>query len=75
MLLHLTNVISPRDIISAKAMAMWVRTFYTSLRTHTIAEACELATAQSRASMKLLTQQVASPMKLTWDVDGAPSSS
>jgi hypothetical protein len=67
-LLRLTNVISPRDIISARAMAVWVRTFYTGLRTQTIAEACELATAQSRAPMKLLTQQVASAMKLTWDM-------
>lgn len=70
-LLRLTNVISPRDIISAKAMAVWVRTFYTSLRTQTIAEACALATAQSRAQMKLLTQQVSSPMKLTWEAEGA----
>lgn len=67
-LLRLTSVISPRDIISAKAMAMWVRTFYTVLRTETLATACELATAQSQASMKLLTQQIPSPMKLTWDV-------
>ena len=72
-LLRLTNVISPRDIISAKAMAVWVRTFYATLRTQTLAEACELAAAQSRASMKLLTQQVASPIKMTWDANGAPS--
>jgi hypothetical protein len=73
-LLPLTNVISPRDIISAKAMAIWVGTFYTFLRTRTIAEACELAAAQSGASMKLLTQQVASSVKLTWEVDSASSS-
>jgi CHAT domain-containing protein len=72
-LLPLTNVISPRDIISAKAMAVWVRTFYTTLRTQTLAEACELAAAQSQASMKLLTQQVPSPIKLTWEVGGEPS--
>ena len=72
-LLRLTNVISPRDIITAKAMAVWVRTFYATLRTQTLAEACELASAQSRASMKLLTQQVASPMKITWDAGGASS--
>jgi hypothetical protein len=72
-LLRLTNVISPRDIITAKAMAVWVRTFYTTLRTQTLAEACELAAAQSRASMKLLTKQVASPIKMTWDA-GATSS-
>ena len=57
-----------------KAMAMWVRTLYTSLRTQAIAEPCELATAQGRASMKLLTQQVASPLKLIWDGDGTSSS-
>jgi hypothetical protein len=74
-LLRLTNVISPRDIISAKAMAVWVRTFYTSLRTETLADACELAAAQSRASMKLLTQQVASPIKLTWEADSQSSAS
>jgi hypothetical protein len=74
-LLRLTNVISPRDIISARAMAVWVRTFYTGLRTLTIAEACELASAQSRAAMKLLTQQVDSPMKLTWDMNAASPSS
>lgn len=73
-LLRLTNVISPRDIITAKAMAVWVGTFYTSLRTQTIGEACELASAQSRASMKLLTQQVSSPLKLIFEVDGASSS-
>jgi hypothetical protein len=73
-LLRLTNVISPRDIITSKAMAVWVRTFYATLRTHTLAEACELASAQSRASMKLLTRQVASPMKITWDAEGASSS-
>jgi hypothetical protein len=72
-LLSLTNVISPRDIVSAKAMAVWVRTFYMGLRTQTIAEACALATAQSRAPMKLLTQQVDSPMKITWDVEDASS--
>ena len=74
-LLRLTNVISPRDIISAKAMAVWVQTFYTALRTRTIAAACELATAQSKASMKLLTQQVASPIKMTWKADASSSSS
>jgi hypothetical protein len=71
MLLQLTNVISPRDIITSKAMAVWVGTFYDALRTETLADACELATAQSGASMKLLTQQVASPIKLTWGVDTA----
>jgi hypothetical protein len=67
MLLPNTNVISPRDIVSAKSMATWVRTFYTMARTKTLAEACDLATAQSHAPMKLLTQQVPSAMKMTWD--------
>jgi hypothetical protein len=71
MLLELTNVISPRDIITSKAMAMWVATFYAALRTETLVDACELATAQSGASMKLLTQQVASPIKLEWRGDAA----
>jgi hypothetical protein len=70
-LLAITNVISPRDLISATAMARWVRTFYTSLRHRTLAEACALASAQSQASMKLLTQQVAVPMKLTWEAESA----
>jgi hypothetical protein len=71
MVLQLTNVISPRDIITSKAMAIWVGIFYDALRTETLAEACELATAQSGASMKLLTQQVASPIKLTFGADAA----
>jgi hypothetical protein len=74
-LLRLTNVISPRDIVSAKAMAIWVRTFYASIRTQTIAEACGLATAQSRAPMKLLTQQVDSPMTIKFDAQATPSTS
>jgi hypothetical protein len=71
MLLELTNVISPRDIITSKAMAMWVGTFYDALRTETLADACDLATAQSGASMKLLTQQVALPIKLELRGDAA----
>jgi hypothetical protein len=74
-LLRLTNVISPRDIISSKSMAVWVRIFYATLRTETLAQACELASAQSRASMKLLTKQVASPIKLTWNAGGTSSGS
>lgn len=74
-LLPLTNVISPRDIITARSMAVWVRTFYAMLRTQTLAEACEMASAQSGASMKLLTQQVALPLKLTWDAEGTSPAS
>jgi hypothetical protein len=68
-LLPQTNVISPRDMITAKSMADWVRTFYSSLGTRTLAEACEFAEAQSRASMKLLTQQIPTPVKMTWRTD------
>ena len=75
LLLSLTNVISPRDIISAKAMAVWVQTFYAALRTETLADACELAAAQSGASMKLLSQQVVSPIKMTWEAGGEAASS
>lgn len=75
LLLSLTNVISPRDIISAKAMAGWVQTSYAALRTETLADACELAAAQSGASMKLLSQQVVSPIKMTWEAGGEAASS
>jgi hypothetical protein len=72
-LLPLTNVISPSNIITAKAMAKWVQTFYTTARTRTLAEACEFATAQSGASMKLLTKQVPTPIKLMFAADGTAS--
>jgi hypothetical protein len=47
-------------------MAQWVRTFYTSLPTKTLADACAYAEAQSGAAMKLLTQQVPSSLKMTF---------
>jgi hypothetical protein len=71
-LLPLTNVISPNDRITARAMAKWVSTFYASVRNKTIAESCELATAQSGASMRLLTKQVPSPIKLVFGASEGP---
>jgi hypothetical protein len=62
--LDCTNVISPHGIFSAGALSNWMNTFYVSIKTSTIAEACALATAQSRVPMKLLTQQVPTDMQL-----------
>jgi hypothetical protein len=56
-----SNVIAPRDIVSAKAMAVWVQTFYETLRLKPLAAAFELACMMSRAPMKLLKQQVGVP--------------
>jgi hypothetical protein len=73
-LLPVTNVVAPRDIVSAKAMALWVQTFYTTLRVRSLAEACEFAGVTSRVSMKLLMQMVPRPsMKMTWQADDAPA--
>ena len=63
-LLDCTNVISPHGIFTAGALSNWMTTFYASIKTSTIAEACELATAQSRVPMKLLTQQVPTDIQL-----------
>jgi hypothetical protein len=60
-LLSVTNVIVPRDIVSAKGMAKWVRTFYRTLRTKTLAAACAKAAEDSQARMQLLTQQSGYP--------------
>jgi hypothetical protein len=68
-LLPLTHVLSPRNIITARAMATWVQAFYTTLRTGTLAEAAEFAAAQSGASMKLLMKQVELPVKLVFAAD------
>ena len=67
-LLNCTNVISPHGIFSASALSNWITTFYASIKTSTIAEACDLATAQSRVPMKLLTQQV--PPIFSWFFKG-----
>jgi hypothetical protein len=63
-LLDCTNVIAPRGIFSAAALSNWMNTFYASVKTSTIAEACELAEAQSRVPMKLLAQQERTDMQL-----------
>jgi TIR domain len=60
-LLGVTNVIAPRDIVSAQAMASWVQTFYEALRKKPLAVACELASTMSRAPMKLLGRQEVPP--------------
>ena len=65
-LLSVTNVIAPRDIISAQAMALWVKAFYTTLGVKPLAEACEFAGLASQAPMRLLTQQMPAVMKVTF---------
>jgi len=65
-LLSVTNVIAPRDIVSAQAMAAWVKAFYTTLRARPLVEACEFAGLTSQAPMRLLTQQVPAVMKMTF---------
>jgi len=69
-LLDCTNVISPHGLFSAGALSNWMTTFYESIKTGTIAEACDLATAQSRVPMRLLTQQVPTDMQLEFKTDG-----
>ncbi len=56
-----TDVIAPRDMVSAKAMATWVETFYSTLKTQPLAEAVSLATQMSRAPMKLYARQQSIP--------------
>lgn len=53
-LLPVVHVISPQDRISAAQMAFWVQEFYQLLWTKTLAEACEMATMQSGAKMKMM---------------------
>jgi hypothetical protein len=60
-LLTVTNVITPREIVSARALAVWVEEFYDTLRVTSLAEACEYAGNASQVSMRLLTQQVNVP--------------
>lgn len=60
-LLAVTNVIAPRDMVSARALALWVQTFYDTLRIKPLAEACEYAASASRVPMRLLAQQVDLP--------------
>jgi hypothetical protein len=56
-LLPVTNVIAARDMVSARAMASWVETFYKALMTEPLATAIELASHVSQAPMKLYAQQ------------------
>jgi TIR domain len=73
-LLSVTNVIAPRDIVSAQAMAAWVNAFYTTLRgAKPLIEACEFAGLTSQAPMRLLTQQMPSAMKMTFSDGVEPS--
>ncbi len=60
-LLAVTNVIAARDMVSAKAMARWVETFYRALATEPLASASEMATSVSQAPMKLYAQQRHAP--------------
>ena len=57
-LLPVVHVVSPQERISAKQMARWVEEFYQLLWTNTLAEACEIATAQSGAMMTMMSKQV-----------------
>jgi hypothetical protein len=56
-LLPITNVIAARDMVSARAMACWVETFYRTLMKEPLAAASELASRVSQAPMKLYAQQ------------------
>ena len=70
-LLPVANVIAVRDMVSAKAMASWVETFYKTLMKEPLLAAFELATQVSQAPMRLYAQQRHAPLlKLT--VAGPP---
>jgi hypothetical protein len=56
-LLTVTNVIAPRDMISAKAMASWLETFYRTLHSQPLALAFDVASKVSGAPMLLYGQQ------------------
>jgi hypothetical protein len=72
-LLPVTNVIAVRDMVSAKAMASWVETFYKMLMKEPLPVAFELATEVSQAPMRLYAQQSQAP-SLQLAVTGGPSS-
>jgi hypothetical protein len=55
--LPVTNVIAARDMVSAKAMAKWVETFYKLLAQEPLSAASEDASRISQAPMKLYAQQ------------------
>jgi len=73
-LLPVTNVIVPSDIVSAQAMAGWIRTFYAALSVQPLADACEYAQASTLAPMQLLTQQLPIAMKVVFKGVGAATS-
>ena len=56
-LLPVTNVIAPRDMVSARAMAVWLETFYRALQSQPLGDACDLAGKVSGAPMLLIGQQ------------------
>jgi hypothetical protein len=56
-LLAVANVIAVRDMVSAKAMASWVDTFYRTLVKEPLAKAFDLATQVSQAPMRLYAEQ------------------
>jgi hypothetical protein len=56
-LLSVANVIAVRDMVSARAMASWVETFYRTLMKQPLPAAFELATKVSQAPMRLYAQQ------------------
>jgi len=72
-LLPVTNVIAVRDMVSAKAMASWVETFYTALMKESLLDACDLATQVSQAPMRLYAQQRHVPSFTLAIGDGAPA--
>jgi hypothetical protein len=71
-LLPITNVVAPRDIVTSDAMAKWVKTFYATLKTRSLSDACLYAGLASGASMKLLSQQVAAIIQMTWRDEVSP---
>ena len=73
-LLPVTNVIVPSDIVSAQAMASWIRTFYAALSVQPLADACEYAQASTLAPMQLLTQQMPIAMKVVFKGVGVAAS-
>jgi TIR domain len=70
-LLPVVHVISPKDRISASQMARWVKEFYELLWTHTLAEACDIATSQSGATMQMMSKAEATDGASAAKVDTA----
>jgi len=68
-LLPIANVIAARDMVSAKAMARWVETFYQALATEPLAAASEMASRVSQAPMRLYVQQRQVPLVMFRQVE------